>query len=52
MIINNMANIVNNFIIDLYSKGIHFYQIIIGLFIFNYIVYELCSMIKFTRRLK
>lgn len=52
MIINILADIVNDFIIKLYSSGIHFYQIIIGMFIFNYLVYELVSTIKMSRRLK
>lgn len=49
MIINKMAEIVNNFIVDLYSKNIHFYQIIIGLFIFNFLVYIIRNMVKNIR---
>lgn len=46
MIINNLASIINNFIILLYNSGIHFYQIILGLFIFNFLVYILTSFIR------
>lgn len=52
MIINKMAEIVNNFIVDLYSRNIHFYQILIGLFIFNiciYIIRRICKNISIGR---
>lgn len=46
MIINKMAEIVNNMMINLYNSGIHFYQILIGLFIFNFLVYIIRKMVK------
>lgn len=46
MIINNLAAIINNFITSLYNSGIHFYQIILGLFIFNFLLYILTSFIR------
>ncbi len=46
MIINNIANMYNNLIINLYSMGIHFYQIIIGLFIFNFLIYEIRFIVR------
>lgn len=49
MIINKLANIINLFIISLYNKDIHFYQILIGLFIFNFIIYSLCKLIKMAK---
>lgn len=45
MIINQIALFVNQMILNLYSKGIQFYKIIIGLFIFNVIIYIICKMI-------
>lgn len=46
MIVNSIFLAINNFIKSLYSSGIHFYQVIIGLFIFNVLVYILTSFIK------
>lgn len=46
MIINEIARIYNNFLIELYSNGIHFYQIIIGLIIFNFILYEIRFIVR------
>ena len=46
MIINDLASIVNNLIINLYSNGIHFYQILLGLFIFNFLIYEIVYIVK------
>lgn len=46
MIINDLASIVNNIIINLYSNGIHFYQILLGLFIFNFLIYEIVYIVK------
>lgn len=46
MIINNLAEIINNFVKSLYSSDIHFYQIIIGLFIFNILIYLLTSFVR------
>lgn len=50
MIINKLALIVNDFVVSLYSSGIHFYQIILGLIIFNVIVYIICLIIKQMKR--
>ena len=50
MIINRLALIVNDFIVSLYSNGIHFYQVILGLIIFNVIVYIICLMINQMKR--
>lgn len=52
MIINNLALIVNNFVISLYAQNIPFYMILIGLFIFNAIIYIICSMIRQSRYLR
>ena len=52
MIINDIAMIINNMIIDLYNSGITFYQIILGLIIFNFIIFILFKLItiaKYTR---
>lgn len=46
MIINNLALIIKNFIETLYANNIHFYQIIIALFIFNLLVYYLTGFIR------
>lgn len=46
MIINQLADIINSLIINLYSNGICFYEVLIGLFIFNTIIYCLCKLIK------
>lgn len=46
MIINEIAHIYNDFLIELYSNGIHFYQIIIGLIIFNFILYEIRFIVR------
>lgn len=46
MIINNIALLINNFIINLYEQGLHFYQIIIGMFIFNVILYIIRTICK------
>lgn len=43
MIINYLALVVNNFLIDL--QGIPFYIILIGLFIFNIIIYILTELL-------
>lgn len=45
MIINKIALLVNEMIKSLYSNGLHFYQIIIGMFIFNIIIYIICKFI-------
>lgn len=44
MIINNLALIINNFVITLQNKNIPFYIIILGLFIFNVIIYNIKKM--------
>lgn len=49
MIINNLATIVNNTLNNLFSNGIHFYQILIGEFIFNFIIYLICKIIKIAK---
>lgn len=46
MILNYLASIVNDVIINLYSKGINFCQILIGLFIFNFILYEIRYIVR------
>lgn len=46
MIVNNIFSLINDFVKGLYSSGIHFYQIIIGLFIFNVIIYILTSFVR------
>lgn len=45
MIINKLAALVNEFINNLYVADIKFYQIIIGMFIFNFIIYSLINLI-------
>lgn len=45
MIINQVALLVNDTIRTLYLNGLHFYQIIIGMFIFNIIIYIICKFI-------
>ena len=52
MIINKIALIVNDMIIELYNNNIKFYQIIIGLIMFNfiiYMIYKLITIAKYTR---
>lgn len=44
MIINQLALIVNDFIINLQNKNIPFYIIILGMFIFNIIIYSIKKM--------
>lgn len=41
MIVNNIALLINQMIINLYSNGIHFYQIILALFILNFIIFQI-----------
>ena len=52
MIINEMALFVNNMIQNLYSKNIQFYQILIGLFIFNLIIYIICKMLIESKKVR
>jgi hypothetical protein len=52
MIINNLALLVNDMIINLYNNGIKFYQIMLGLLIFNFIVYLLCKIISEAKSVK
>lgn len=52
MIINEMALFVNNMIQNLYSKNIQFYQILIGLFIFNLIIYIVCKMLIEAKKVR
>ena len=49
MIINKLAEYINNTISNLYDQGIHFYVIIIILFIKNFIIYVICRMIKIAK---
>ncbi len=46
MIINKIALLVNNFIINLYDNNICFYQIILALVVLNYIVYLIVYFIQ------
>lgn len=46
MIINNIALAVNDMIISFQNSGISFSIILIGLFIFNFIIFILCKMIQ------
>lgn len=46
MIINNIAGLINDMIITLYSYNIKFYQILIGLFIFNFIIWKIRYIVK------
>lgn len=50
MIINKIALLVNDFIIKLYSNDIKFYQIIIGMFIFNFLIYSICNLIRISKK--
>lgn len=50
MIINKIALTINNFIINLYSNDIKFYQIIIGMFIFDFLIYSICNLIKISKK--
>lgn len=52
MIINKIALFINDSIINLYDKGIHFYQILIGLFIFNLIIYIICKMLIESKKVR
>lgn len=52
MLINNLATILNEFIVSLYSKNIHYYQIILGLIIFNFIIYLICKIIKISKTIR
>lgn len=49
MIINKIANIVNMTMLGFYSSGIKFYQVLIGLFIFNYLVYIITGFVRSMR---
>lgn len=49
MIINEIALILNNTIINLYNNGIHFYQIIISLIIIDFIIYQIGNIIIITK---
>lgn len=46
MIINNITSLINDMIITLYSYDIKFYQILIGLFIFNFIIWKIRYIVK------
>lgn len=46
MIINELALLVNNFLINLFTSGISFSDILVGLFIFNFVVYVITYMVR------
>lgn len=46
MIINNIALAVNDMIVTLQNSGISFSTILIGLFIFNFIIFIICKMLQ------
>lgn len=46
MIINNIALAVNSMIISLQNTGISFSIILIGMFIFNFIIFIICKLIQ------
>lgn len=50
MIINFLASLVNNFITQLYSMNIKYYQVMLGLLIFNFIVYIFYKIIMQMKR--
>lgn len=52
MIINKIALVINDFINNLYNQGIEFYKIIIGMFIFDFIIYILCKFIHEAKKVK
>lgn len=52
MIINNLALMINDLILNLYNNGIYFYQILIGLFIANFSIYYICYMLKKINKIK
>lgn len=49
-IINTLASIYNNAITYLFNQNIEFYQILIALFILDFLIFELCYMVKGMRR--
>lgn len=46
MIINELALLVNNLLINLFNSGISFSDILVGLFIFNFVVYVITYMVR------
>lgn len=52
MIINNLAYLVKDFIIDLQNIGIHFYQIILGLLIFDFIIYLIIKLVIEAKKVR
>lgn len=50
MIINEIALLINNMMNNLYNYNIHFYQIIIALFIFNLIIYYIVKLFQEARK--
>lgn len=46
MILNELALLVNNLLINLFSSGISFSDILVGLFIFNFVVYVITYMVR------
>jgi len=49
MIINTLASTINSFVIKCYSANIPFYVIIIGLFIFDVVIYVISRFITIAR---
>lgn len=46
MIINELALLVNNLLINLFNNGISFSYILLGLFIFNFVIYVITYMVR------
>ena len=46
MIINELALLTNNLLTNLFNNDIKFSEILIGLFIFNFVVYVITYMVK------
>ena len=46
MIINELAQLANNLLINLFNAGIKFSDILLGLFIFNFVVYVITYMVR------
>lgn len=50
MIINKLALFINDFLLSCFNNGIKFYQILIGLFIFNFIIYCIYNLLKIGKK--
>ena len=46
MIINELANLINKMVINLYSNGVKFWQIILAMLIMNFIIYEIRFIVR------